>query len=249
MKQYYIYLTTHLTNGKQYIGQHYGELDDDYFGSGTIMLKILKTEGKKNLKKEILCICESREEADLKEKEYIEKYDAVNNPHFYNLQEGGTKGDGWRACKRWSEENPEEAQKLWHESGVRLQEWGKTHPEEFQEKVIAPMLKGAKKWREEHPEKVLEIMKKVNQAKEEWQKTHQEEHQQEVEKWRMAGSIANSKRVRCITTGEEFDSLSAAARAYSCYGVRQANLTKVFKGARKSCGKKDGEKLTWELIK
>ena len=37
MKQYYIYLTINLINGKKYIGKHYGELDDSYLGSGTIL--------------------------------------------------------------------------------------------------------------------------------------------------------------------------------------------------------------------
>ena len=37
MKQYYIYLTTDHLHNKKYIGKHYGELDDDYYGSGKII--------------------------------------------------------------------------------------------------------------------------------------------------------------------------------------------------------------------
>lgn len=62
------------------------------------------------------------------------------------------------------------------------------------------------------------------------------------------GSETNSKTIRCITTGEIFPSLSEAERQYYQYGVRQANLTKVIKGIRQSCGKKDGQKLKWELV-
>ena len=36
MKHFYIYITTNLINNKKYIGQHYGELDDSYLGSGNI---------------------------------------------------------------------------------------------------------------------------------------------------------------------------------------------------------------------
>lgn len=37
MKQYYVYMTTNLLNGKKYIGMHYGELDDNYLGSGFLL--------------------------------------------------------------------------------------------------------------------------------------------------------------------------------------------------------------------
>lgn len=247
MKQYYIYLTTHLTNGKKYIGQHYGELDDNYFGSGIIILKILKTEGTKNLSKEILCICSSREEADQKEKEYITLFNAVEDENFYNLSEGGTKGDGWRAYQAWIKNYPEEAKENWARNGKRLQEWRKNNPEEYYQKAIVPLLEGAKKWRNENPELVQEQMKKVNAKKEQWQKEHPEEHQQQIERWRKAGSDTNSKPIKCITTQETFESLSAAARAYSSYGVSQGNLSKTLKGERKSCGKINGKKLLWEF--
>ena len=37
MKKHYIYLTTNLINNKKYIGKHYGELNDDYLGSGNLI--------------------------------------------------------------------------------------------------------------------------------------------------------------------------------------------------------------------
>ena len=51
MKYYYVYLTTNLINGKKYIGQHYGELDDYYLGSGSILKKAILKYGRKNFKK------------------------------------------------------------------------------------------------------------------------------------------------------------------------------------------------------
>lgn len=248
MKLYYIYMTTHLTNGKRYIGQHYGELNDKYYGSGIIITKIINKEGTKNLLKEILYICHSREEADQKEKEFINKFDAVNSPDFYNLQEGGTGGDGFRACRRWMKQNPEKATKIYQENYQRLQNWIKEHPQEFQERVVKPMLEGSKKWRETHPQEMLKHMEVVNQAKIKWQQAHQEEHARQVKQWIYFGSEANKKRIKCITTGEEFESLSAAERAYSQYGVRQANLSKVLKGERHSCGKINGQKLQWAFV-
>lgn len=93
-KQYYIYLTTNNINGKKYIGQHKGYLDDDYYGSGTTILKAIDKYGKQNFSKQILCICKSREEADQQEKYYIQKYNAVENSNFYNNAEGGSGADG-----------------------------------------------------------------------------------------------------------------------------------------------------------
>ena len=81
----------------------------NYFGSGTTFSKALKKYGKENFTKEILCFCETREEADAKEQEYIAAFNAVEDKSFYNNQEGGLGGDGWRACQRYFKEHPEEA--------------------------------------------------------------------------------------------------------------------------------------------
>lgn len=85
--EYYIYLTTNLINGKQYIGQHKGKPTDKYYGSGTNIVKAIQKYGKENFKKEILCYCSTREEADEKEKFYIAEFNAVENKNFYNNQE------------------------------------------------------------------------------------------------------------------------------------------------------------------
>lgn len=244
-KQIYIYLTTNLINGKQYIGQHKGTPDDDYFGSGTTILRALKKYGKENFKKEILCYCESREEADEKEKYYIQKFDAVNNKNFYNNSEGGLGGDGWRSCQRWREQHPEEAKRLDQESGKRLQQWRIDNPEKFQQLVIKPFTEGAKRWRANNPNKVKAQMIKVNEGKKKWQQAHPDEHQKQVNRWRELGSITNSQQVICLTTGEVFPSQSAAGRYYN---VPQPNISKCLSGERKSAGvhPKTGERLRWD---
>ena len=101
MKQYYIYLTTNLINNNKYIGKHYGELDDDYLGSGKLLTLAINKYGKINFKKEILYISSSNEENNQKEKEFIKTFNAVERRDFYNIHEGG---DGGNTIAGWSEE-------------------------------------------------------------------------------------------------------------------------------------------------
>lgn len=247
MNEYYIYITTNNINGKQYIGQHKGEPDDSYLGSGTTIKKAVAKYGKENFSKKILCYCQTREEANEKEKEIIAFYNAVDSENFYNIQEGGTNGDGWRSYQRWCKDHPEEAKKIWKQNGEKLQKWRKEHPEEYYEKCIIPFVEGSKKYWKEHPEEQKELMKKVNTEKEKWQQTHTEEHQKQVERWRKAGSEANSQRILCVTTGEIFPSQCEAARAYN---IQQANISKCLKGERKSAGKhpQTKAKLVWRRL-
>ena len=248
MIQYYIYLTTNLINGKQYIGQHKGKINDSYLGSGKDIIQAIQKYGKQNFSKEILKVCESREDADFWEKYYIDLYDAVNNKNFYNLQEGGTGGDGWRACQKWFTEHPEEAKQIYQKNIERLKEWRKNNPEKFQQLVVQPMLDASHQWQKDHPDEVAKIMKKVNKAKEEWQYAHPEQHKIQVDAWRKSGSDANSQKVICLTTGEIFSSQSEAARFYN---IPQANISKNLRGERKSAGKHPitKEKMIWQLYK
>lgn len=93
MKQYYIYKTTNLCNNKQYIGKHYGEINDNYLGSGILLKKAIQKYGIDNFYKEILDFSESEEENREKEKFYINYYNAINSPYFYNIADGGQGGN------------------------------------------------------------------------------------------------------------------------------------------------------------
>lgn len=81
----YVYITTNLISGKQYVGSHATDnIEDNYIGSGRYFLKSVKKEGKKNFKREILEECKDREDALHKEAEYIEKFQTLA-PNGYNL--------------------------------------------------------------------------------------------------------------------------------------------------------------------
>lgn len=92
----YNYITTNLLNNKQYVGMHStNNVDDNYLGTGQLMLKALKKYGKKYFKREILCICQTLKEANDNEKIFIEKYNTLN-PNGYNLSPTG--GLGFKGC-------------------------------------------------------------------------------------------------------------------------------------------------------
>lgn len=95
---YFIYLTTNLTNNKKYIGKHQGSIDDTYLGSGSILKDAIHKYGKENFKREILEIVNSKKELDIAEKKWIKFFNAddKNNLNFYNLHEGGTGGNTYK---------------------------------------------------------------------------------------------------------------------------------------------------------
>lgn len=125
-KQSYIYITTNLINNKKYIGQHTGFVDDKYLGSGTTLVKAINKYGEDNFSKSILEIC-PKEDLDEREKYWISFFNACEDDNFYNNAEGGQKGDGWQACRRYFQNHPEEVQTLYQESGEKLRKWTLAH--------------------------------------------------------------------------------------------------------------------------
>jgi len=90
----YVYISTNLINGKQYIGSHYGKINDSYLGSGRILLKAIKKYGNKNFKRKILEVCDSSLTLILEEK-YIKEFDTLI-PNGYNISPSGGHGLGGR---------------------------------------------------------------------------------------------------------------------------------------------------------
>ena len=96
----YIYLTTNLINNKKYIGRHQSDgFDSDYYGSGKILTKAVEKYGIENFKVEILSevdsvptLCESFQQLCESERFYIDYYDCINSPDYYNLIPGGLGG-------------------------------------------------------------------------------------------------------------------------------------------------------------
>ena len=95
----FIYETTNLINGKKYIGKRvYTKGWENYLGSGVLLKLAIEKYGKENFKRIILKECPDSATLEQEEKYYISLYNAVSNPAYYNLAEGGaggrTTGDG-----------------------------------------------------------------------------------------------------------------------------------------------------------
>lgn len=134
MKQYFIYLTTNIINGKKYIGKHYGELDDSYLGSGTALLRAIEKYGKQAFKRDILFISKNEKENNIKEKEFIKIFNAVEDENFYNIAEGGDGGNIFKTLpKERQEQLKERARQQCSGSGNPM--YGKHHSEETKEKL------------------------------------------------------------------------------------------------------------------
>lgn len=87
-----VYKTTNLVNGKIYIGQ---DVSNKlwYFGLGILLLRAIKKYGKDKFKKEILEVCNSKEELNKREIYWISALKSTDPKIGYNLSEGGTGGD------------------------------------------------------------------------------------------------------------------------------------------------------------
>jgi hypothetical protein len=92
-KYNFVYLTTNLINGKQYVGDHSTNninfsKSKTYFGSGKIIRDAIKLYGRKNFKKEVLEEFKTKTGAFLAQEKYISKYDTLI-PNGYNISPKG----------------------------------------------------------------------------------------------------------------------------------------------------------------
>jgi len=89
---YTIYKITNLINNNIYIGYHKtDDINDDYMGSGKVLLQSIKKYGKENFKKEILYVFPNKKEALLKESELVNQ-EFIKRNDTYNIKVGGEGG-------------------------------------------------------------------------------------------------------------------------------------------------------------
>lgn len=143
----YIYCTTNKVNGKKYIGRHEStEFEPDrYIGSGTLLLRAVEKYGKDNFTCELIEECNSVAELADRERYWINFYDAVNDPRYYNLSDGGLGSSGEK-CRQIITE-------LWQDPAYRQKHiegsTKKWQDPEYRERHRAGILRCAHSWTEE----------------------------------------------------------------------------------------------------
>ena len=149
----FVYITTNLINGKQYVGDHSCDNleKDTYLGSGKLtLIPAIKKYGKENFKREILEFFDSKEEAFEAQEKYIIQYNTLE-PVGYNISPKG--GHGAKGC--WSEESKKKNSK-------KLK--GKKKSEEHCKHISESMT--GRKLSKSQVEKIIFNNKKENRKKE-----------------------------------------------------------------------------------
>ncbi len=162
-----VYKTINLVNEKIYIGQTVKK-KKSYLGSGVYFTRAFNKYGRKNFKREILCLCSNRKELDLKEKYWIDYYRNVGIDNMYNITDGGNSFSGY----------------------IRPEELNKKHSEDMKGKNNPNY---GKKFSEEHKRKMSEAKKGIKLTEEHKRKTglaskgrkHSEETKKKISESRM----------------------------------------------------------------
>ncbi len=227
-----IYKITNMINGKCYIGQTTNGFDRRYD------FNISKRTKNKHLKSAIdkysienFDICKvydvafSKEELDIKEQLYIEKFNAIENG--YNLREGGSKG-------HLTNETKQILSKL--NTGENHPQYGKHQSQETIEKR-RQKIKGTKRT-DEQKQKMSENHADVSG------KNNPMYGKGDLLKGKNNG---RARAVICITTNMVFDTAIEGAKYYNLKA--STSIRFCCNGKYKSAGKlPDGTSLIWKFI-
>lgn len=223
----FIYETTNLVNNKKYIGKRKctnTEKDKLYLGSGKLLRQAFTKYGKENFIRNILCECENEEELNLKEKYYIEKYNAVDSPNYYNLIPGGIGysvpgvryiTNGTKCKKVLPEELNDYIARGWKLGGPRQSE---------ETKIKRANANRGKKRNASTGKKISKALSGKPLTK---------EHREKLSLAKKGHITSNAKKIVCIETGEVFASLRQAASKYGVPGSA-SNICNCLKGKQET---------------
>jgi len=93
----FIYCIERIKTGKKYIGQHRGDIEDNYWGSGRAIRASICKHGLDSFKKYVLSYC-NEDEVDALEMHYITHYNTFLG-EGYNMDDGGKCNSGYWATR------------------------------------------------------------------------------------------------------------------------------------------------------
>lgn len=257
----YIYMFTNRINGKKYIGQRKGDkIDQNYFGSGIYFANAKEKYGIENFKFDILCWCKTLEEANKKEKYYIEYYNTlVRNNKGYNIQLGGNVGNSYAG------KTDEEMEEIRKKQSIKQKEiWSnklykklmkekreKQNPwiniEDFKREEWINNIKESqlKLWKTDRKEDRKTIGERLSKANKNIPKS--KDHRQKNSR-ALTNNPKKCKKILCIETNIVYPSLREAERQT---GISRRSISgNCNKESRYSYAGKDknGNKLHWEWL-
>jgi hypothetical protein len=154
MKQFYIYLTTCLINKKQYIGSHYGYINDNYLGSGTALKAAIKKYGNSNFVKIVLESNIDKHNIFDRELYWINNYNACLSKNFYNISDTPSGGFCWRNSSKYSEKQRKKILKRWwrgikrtrNQAALKGKETRDCWSDDFKANIRAKLSKCSREW-------------------------------------------------------------------------------------------------------
>jgi len=173
-KQYNIYKTTNLVNGRFYWGVHDSiDENDGYFGSNKILLKAIKKYGEESFRRVTKLLYDTAKEAFADEKLIVTQKYLDENPMCYNIMPGGKGGD-----KFTNNPNKEKIRKKISiaTSGENHSNYGKHLSDEIKLKISASS-KG-----KTHSEETKQRMRKPKseETKQKMRKLKSDEHKRKI---------------------------------------------------------------------
>ena len=243
---YSIYIHRNKINNKVYIGQtkqkpekRWGKNGEGYKTSVRFYQAIQKY-GWDNFEHIILFSNLTLQQANELEKKYIKLYNSTDDNFGYNIKEGGTN----------SNHSEETKQKIGKANSISL--LGKTHSEEWR-KTMSKMFEGENNpfYGKTHS---VETKKKISDSRK--GKCSGEQHhfygkkhtEQELQKMSQNRRGKGGRKIKCINTGEIFNTIADAARW--CGLKNGSSISQVCLKQRNTAGKHPItlEKLQWEYI-
>lgn len=166
---HYTYQIDNLINGKYYRGKHSAKsLDNDYMGSGKLIIKAIDKWGIENFKKTILKTFPTSAEAFAHEAEIVTMKE-VNDPMCYNLIPGGKGGQKQFTDEELREHKHEYMDEYYQQNKEDIKEYYQQNKEHIQE--------CQREYRQQNKEHKREYMREYNQQPE--VKEHRREYMRE----------------------------------------------------------------------